>query len=149
MSSVHFVDTVTDITNMDISEVSIYGIENIPENCIGSTPLLAPRPDDFITDLTFTRESMGAGEMMNIEYVLHWQYLHAPMGSNNDLFETYNGMIENLAKIIEGISEITSLTGGVDLVIDGIEKIAVIKDITGNEFHGVELSIRVTEFINL
>lgn len=150
MSSNVQIATITEsIAGIDLPTIDIRDVNSIPESVVHYAPVLSPRPDDFITDLTFTRESFGAGEMMNIEYRMHWQYFHAPVGSGLALFAVYGDMVSNLAKIIEKIADTVKIEGAIDVKIDNINRIAVLKDASNNDFHGVELSLLVTEFINL
>jgi hypothetical protein len=144
-------DTVTNsIAALTVTGVTIKDIHDIPENAMETGPIMFPRPDGFVTDMTFTRESQGGGgtALMNLGYTLTYVYCHAPIGSGPDgLFSTYSGMITNIVLILEKIFASDNITGAVDMQLAGVSNIGPVQDPAGNAYHGVEITLRVLEFI--
>ena len=151
-TTVHFSTIAQSIADIDFSDlgVSVVDIEHIAENTAFTLPLLAPRPDNFLTDIIFTRESFGVSgnEKMTLEYNMHWQYFHAPAGSGLGLFSVYGSMIDNLAGIIEKIMDNDAPSGAIDMQIKEINNIAIFKDPAGNDVLGVDLTLNIKEFVN-
>ena len=145
------IDTVTNsIAAWSISGVTIRDIHDIPEDVILLGPILFPRPDGFVTDMQFTRESQGGAgtAMMNLSYTLNYVYCHTPIGSGlGGLFSTYSGLITNLALIIEKVFASDNASGAVDLQLAGVSNVGPVSDPSGKAYHGVEIALRITEFI--
>lgn len=121
----------------------------IPVNGITECPYFAPRPDNFITDISLTREAFGGSgtEPMNLVYTTHWTYCHAPIGTVLT-FTDYGDMIANIATILETLADNDLVDGAVDIQVLGVPNIAQVFDAAGNAYHGAIISIRVLEFIN-
>jgi len=143
--------TVADsISNLSISGVNVKDIDQIPESALSVLPVFYPRPNEFITDLKWSRESYGADSAaaMNLTYTLHYYYLHAVVGSGGGLLAVYSGLITNLVLILKAIFENSNPTGAVDMQLLSISSIGVLTDPAGEtKYHGVEVSLRITEFI--
>ena len=150
MTNVQFATIAQSIADIDLVSRGIRSksADNIPVNGLTECPYFAPRPRDFITDIQFSREAFGSNgtEPMNLTYTMHWQYFHAPVGQALS-FSSYEDLISNLAYILEQIADNDAPEGAIDMRIFNVDTIAGIQDPAGNNFHGVELSIQVTEFI--
>jgi len=144
-------ETVTSsIAALTITNVRVMDITNIPEGTKLAGPILYPRPQEFVTDIEFTRESQGGNgtALMNLSYSLHYVYLHAPIGAGvGGLFSVYSGLISNLVLIMEKLFASDAITGVVDLQLEEVSSIGPVSDPAGNAYHGVEISLRVLEFI--
>lgn len=145
------IDTVSaSIAALTISGVTIKSSASIPESAMMLCPILFPKPDGFVTDMEFTRESQGGNgtALMNLSYTLNYVYCHAPIGSGvGGIFTTYGPLITNLALILEKIFASDTLTGAVDITLSGVTNIGPVVDPAGNAYHGVEIALRVLEFI--
>lgn len=150
MTEVQFSTIAQSIADIDLSARGIhsYGADNIPVNAVMDCPAFSPRPRDFITDVQFSRVAFGSGgtESMNLVYTMHWQYFHAPIGTNLT-FESYAALLDNLAYIVQQIADNDAIEGAVDMVLLSIPTIAGLQDPAGNVFHGVEIALQITEFI--
>ena len=143
--------TVADaIAALNISGVTVRDIDQIPESALPILPVLYPRPNEFITNLKWSRESYGADSAaaMNLTYVLHYHYLHAVVGSGGGLLSVYSGLITNLVKILAAIFDDSNPSGAVDMQLVSISSVGVLTDPVGEtKYHGVEISLQVTEYI--
>jgi len=139
------IETITNaIEALSVSGVVIRDIDNVPEHVRLSGPILFPRPNEFITDIEFTRVSQGGGgtAQMNVSYTLNYVYCHAPIGSGvGGLASVYSGMI------LEKLFASDNPTGAIDMTVESISNVAVVSDPAGNQYNGVEIGLRITEFL--
>ncbi len=141
--------TVADsISNLSISGVTIKDIDQIPDTARMLTPLLIPQPNNFITDLQVSFETFGSngGAKINTTYTLNYVFLFCEVGSGLGSFAAFSGLIGKLQDILVAINSNDAITGAVDMKIGSIGNIGVITDPAGNEFWGLEFSLRVLEY---
>ncbi len=141
--------TVADsISNLSISGVTIKDIDQIPDTARMLTPLLIPQPNNFITDLQVSFETFGSngGAKINTTYTLNYVFLLCEVGSGLGSFAAFSGLIGKLEDILVAINSNDAITGAVDMKIGSIGNIGVITDPAGNEFWGLEFSLRVLEY---
>lgn len=141
--------TVTDsISNLSISGVTIKDIDQIPDIARMLTPLLIPQPNNFITDLQVSFETFGSngGAKINTAYTLNYVFLYCEVGSGLGSFAAFSGLVGKLQDILVAINSNDAITGAVDVKISTIGNIGVITDPAGNEFWGLEFSLRVLEY---
>lgn len=130
-----------------IHSVDIY---NLPVDAGKLCPLFAPNPDNFLTEPLFERVTLGSNgvEAMNLEYNMHWVYYHAPIGANLGLFSVYGQMIENLAAILTKIFDNDATPEAIDIKLQDVPRIAIIKDPAGHDYHGIEIVLHILEYVN-
>lgn len=92
-----------------------------------------------------TYGSMGAAKI-NSNYSLNYIYLHCDVASGLGAFAPFLGIYQSLQVILETIFTNDVVTGLVDLQLGSIGKVGVITDPAGNEFWGVNFSLKVLEF---
>lgn len=150
-STVRLTRIVDSIADMDWSARGIHSatFASMPVNASAVCPVLTPQPDNPVTDVQFTRQTYGAGgsAKMDLEYTLHYLYFHAPIGAGLGLFSVYNAMMENIDYILEQIMDNDAPEGAIDMQVLNIPRIAPIKDAAGNDYHGMEIALRVKEFM--
>lgn len=138
------------IAALNISGVHVRDIDQIPESAMSILPVLYPRPNEFVTNMSFERETFGgdSGATMTLRYVLNYQYLHAVVGSGGGLLAVYNGLITNLVRILEAIFADSNPDGAWDMQLLTVSNIGVLTDPAGMEkYHGVEISLQVIDNI--
>ncbi len=143
--------TVADsIAGLSITGITIKDIDQIPDNASMLCPLLIPRPDGFVTDISPSFESFGSGgtAKMNLEYTLNYVFLHSQIGSGINTYATFSDLISKLVAIIAKIMANDAITGAVDIQVQSIGEIGVVNDPAENEYWGVPLAFRVKEFVN-
>ena len=149
-ADVNLVAIADALSALQVSGVNVRDIDQIPENATNIVPVFFPIPNGFITDMVWERETFGADTVakMNLTYVLHYRYLHAPIGSGGGLLAVYAGLIKNLVKILQAIFADSNLSGEVvDVSLNGISDIGALPDPAGNPFHGVDITLKVLEYI--
>lgn len=149
MTAVNLVTIANSISAITITGVTVKTLAKIPVDGIAECPFFAPRPDNFITGISLTRESFGGSgaEKMNLVYTMHWQYYHAPIGTLLS-FQDYADMLENIEVILETLANNDAPSGAIDMLIQDIPTIAQVADAAGNYYHGAVISLKITEFIN-
>jgi len=140
--------TITNsIAALSVSGVTIKDIDEIPQSGRLITPVLFPRPNEFVTEFEPTFQSFGSNGTAKIDlgYNLHYVYLHAEAGTGIGAFDAYNGMITKLSAILVALLSNDALTGLVDQkpIIEGM---GVIEDPSGVEYWGIMFALRVLEF---
>lgn len=140
--------TVADsIAGLSISGVTIKDIDQIPDSAKLLCPLLIPQPNDYVTNLTYTRQSFGSmgAEKLDCTYSLNYIYLHCELGSGLGAYAPYAGIISKLELILETVMSNDTITGAVDIQVGNIGSIGVINDPAGNQYWGVIFSLNVLE----
>lgn len=136
------------IAGLTISGVTNKGIDAIPESASMLCPLLIPQPDNFVTGLTYARQTVGSMGSAKIDcnYTLNYVYLHCETGSGINTYAPYAGIISKLETILEKILANDVVSGAIDIQISSIGTIGTIQDPAGNQFWGLMFSISVLEF---
>jgi len=140
--------TVADsIAGLTISGVTIKDIDQIPDTARMLCPLLIPKPDNFVTDLSVSFETFGSngGAKINTNYTLNYVFLFCEVGGMG-AFAAFSGLVSKLSAILVSINSNDAITGAVDVKINSIGNIGVITDPAGIEYWGLEFSLRVLEY---
>jgi len=150
MTTVNLVDIITGISQLTFTGINTRDIDAVPEDVESLCPLFCPRLDKFLTNPRFTRQSFGAANeaRMDWDYDLTWLYYHAPLADNIDWLSFYGEMFTGLAVIAAKFFSTNPVTGAVEMILQDIPDIAVLKDVVGKEYHGVEITIHIKEFVN-
>lgn len=147
--AVNFTTVTNSIAALTVAGVTIKDVDEIPMDALKILPVMFPKPDNFITNVTFSRETYGTGgtAKMNFSYTLNYRYLHSPVGARLNMLSAYSGLITNLAAILVEIFENDKLAGLVDLQLESIGQIGPLTDLAGQTtYHGVDIGLRVLEF---
>ena len=142
------ISTVADsIAALTISGVTIKDIDQIPDTARMLCPLLIPKPDNFVTDLSVSFETFGSngGAKINTNYTLNYVFLFCEVGGMG-AFAAFSGLVSKLSAILVAINSNDAITGAVDMKINSIGNIGVITDPAGVEYWGLEFSLRVLEY---
>jgi len=136
------------IAGLTISGVTIKDIDQIPDSARMLTPLLIPQPANFVTNLSVSFETFGSntGAKINTNYTLNYVFLFCEVGSGLGSFAAFSGLVTKLMAILNAINSNDAITGAVDVKINNIGNIGVITDPAGNDFWGLEFSLRVLEY---
>ena len=141
--------TITNsIAALSISGVTVCDIDQIPQSAHLLTPILFPRPNDFVTDFKQEFVSFGSNgaAKINFEYNLHYVFLYAEAGSGIGAFDMYSGLITKLSAILVAIASNDAVSGLVDLQTSTIGNIGIVEGPSGDQYWGLMLSLRVLEF---
>ena len=142
--------TVADsIAGLSISGVNIKDIDQIPDNASMLCPLFIPNPSGFVTDISPSFETFGSNgnAKMNLAYTLNYIFLHSEIGSGVSAFSAYSDLLSKLTSIIAAIMSNDTITGAVDIRLQGISSVGVVTDPAEHEYWGVQFSFRVLEYV--
>jgi hypothetical protein len=143
------ISTVADsIAGLTLSGVTIKDIDQIPDAARMLCPLIIPNPANFVTDVSISFETYGSngGAKINTNYTLNYMFLFCEVSSGLGAFAAYSGLIAKLSAILVLINSNDAITGAVDVKINSIGNIGTITDPAGNDFWGLEFSLKVLEY---
>ena len=145
-----YIATVADsISKLSISGVTCKDIDQIVSSYLSQPALFAPRPDDFITNISVTPASLGSGssKQVDLQYTLNYVYYHCSLGSTLN-FAAYSAMITNIAAILVALITNDTITGAVDMTVQEVSGVGPVLDPAGNAFHGCNIAVTIMQLIN-
>lgn len=150
MSATIDITTVTNaIESLSISGVTVLDIDEIAESMQMSPATLAPRPENFITGISVTRDEMS-GQALRLHYTLNYRYYHCAItGGLGGLFGSYPVMIAKIALILLAFCSDASLSGAMDNTEPSVSNIGPVHDPAGSPFHGCEFSLNIMQFLEV
>jgi hypothetical protein len=142
-----FATITNSIAALSISGVTIKDIDEILQTARMICPVLLPQPNDFVTDFEPTFQSFGSNgtPKIDLNYTLHYVYLHCEAGGGLSQLDIYAGLMTKLSAILVALLSNDAVTGLVDMKPD-IGNIGVIEDPSGNQYWGVMFSLRILEY---
>lgn len=143
-------DTVTNsIASLSITDVTILDTDQIPDSLGLDSHILAPMPQGFITGVTVTRDELS-GQKLRLSYTLTYRYYHSKMaGGLGGLFGTYAGMVDKAAAILLAFSSDATLTGALDNDLPTLGEFGPVSDPAGNGYHGFDITLRITQLLEV
>lgn len=137
------------IAALSVSGVTLKDVDEIPEDVTGLGPIIMPSPA-FVTNFTVDPQSFGGGStaMMDVFYNFNYRLLVFPTGSGRGYLGVYDVLVDKLALFLDAVLAIDTFTGGVGISVDGISNFGVIPDPADNNYFGVEITLRIQEFVN-
>ena len=139
--------TVTDsIAALSISGVTVKDSDQIPQAIGAGYKVLCPRPDNFITGLSITPDEVSK-QLLRLRYTLNYQYFHSRIGAK--LFDSYSAMLGKLALILVAFANDATLSGAIDNGAPSVGRLGPTMDAAGNKYHGCELSMQITQFLEV
>lgn len=135
------------ISRLSVEGVTILDIDAITTQYILAPYTLAPRPDGWFSNLSVTVDTFGTlgTEKLTMTYNLTYRYFHTALGNQLN-FASYSHMIDNIVNIAEVILTNDTVTGAIDLRLAGISDIGPVSDPAGNQYHGCDFTLLVTEY---
>lgn len=113
-------------------------------------PLLMPRPDNFVTDFSVTRDTLGAdAALKTARYMLNYIFYFAPVTQGVGLFEKYDEMVTAAAVILNHLATNTNLSGSTDILPASVPSFGAQADAAGTLFHGCEIALAVSQFMEV
>ena len=143
-----FVSIVLAIADLSIPGVDIKDASSIPEGGMLITPVLFPRPDNFITGFTPVVGTFGINGTVQrtANYTLNYRYLHSTLGGMAGLYSTYESFLENVEAILEAILNDDTITGATNVRFGTIPAMGTVMDNAGNTFLGCDITIEIEEY---
>jgi hypothetical protein len=130
--------------------VTIKDVDAIPQAVEArDCPIIYPKPDGFLSGLEVEVDSFGSTQAKKtVRYVLTYMFLHAPVGAGRGLFDVYEGCVTNVLAFLDALIANDALSGSVDIQPSGVTSFGPVPDPSGTVFHGCEIALAVTEFVN-
>ena len=147
MTTLHVADVAAAIAALDIDGVTIYDLDQMPQAVDErACPVLGPSSHEpsFLTDWTAKRLTTQGNYQM--EYVLNYKLFQAKIGKDRGLFAQYPAMVNYAAAVVNAFLAITHVEGCKHLAVASLPQFGNIVDASGQQFHGCQIAIRVTEF---
>ena len=113
-----------------------------------SCPLLTPRPAQFVTGLTITRDTFGAdAAYKTVKYMLNYLFFFCPLGQGATLYEKFDDMVTAAAVILNYFGTHTNLSGATDILPGVVEDFEPVINADGALYHGCGIPFAVTQFM--
>jgi hypothetical protein len=147
--SVKIATVTAAIAALNISGVNVRDAGKIPESVNPQDcPLLAPRPDNFVTNLSVEEESFGgpAAARKSCRYTLNYNFYFAPVAEGHSLFEGYAAMVTKAAAVLLALAT-TILSAAHEHQVSGIPQFGPVVDAAGTLFHGCVISVNVRDLM--
>jgi hypothetical protein len=150
-TAIHFDTVANSIAALTITGITVLSVDDVPESAQTLTPIMFPRPNDFITNLHEVQPERTFGtsgaEASTWEYTLNYMYLHCQIGATlGGLNAIYAGAITNIIAISDVIMNNDTLTGAADVRLETIPSIGQVLDPGGKFYYGCELAVTVREY---
>ena len=150
MSGIKLPSLLAQIAAISIAGVRVVDYDSIPTEILErDCPVLYPKPNELVSNLTVERETFGldsnANTKKNVTYDLRYVLAYQKIGAGRNLFESYPDMVDKIFAVQEAITELDTTGGVIDITCAPVTW-GVVQDPSGNAFHGCEFSFRVLEF---
>jgi len=145
-ASVDLMTVTNSIAALSISGVTVKDADEIPSAIGAAVAILAPRPDNFVTNFAVNHAELSK-QNLDVTYTLNYNYYHCAVGGV--MFADYAAMLGKLVLIVKAFSDNAVLTGAIDNGSPKINRIGPIQDPAGNTYHGAEISIDITQFLEV
>jgi hypothetical protein len=146
-ATVNFSTVTNSIAALSIAGIGILDTDQIPDTIGLDTHVLAPVPNGFISDVAVTRDELS-GQLLRLGYTLRYRYYHCVIGTNS-LFAAYAAVIDAAAAILLAFANDATLAGALDNDGPSIENIGPVADPTGKGYHGFDVVIHITQFLEV
>lgn len=144
--------TITgEIAALTISGVTIKDYDEIVASWVSHPNVLYPNPDaPFLTNFKVEYVSFprGASAKADFSYTLNYRFLGTQVGQNNSILKAYPDMIAKVLLIINSMVTNHSYASGSASVELGPVTFGSRVDPAGNQFHGADIALNVTEMQN-
>ena len=115
-------------------------------------PVIIPKPDGYLSNFRYARKSFGPGTVaaIDITYTLTYRLLHSAVGEGmSGVFSTYAAMVAIVSVFLDAIIANDTITGAVDVQPANVIEFGLVYDPAGKTaFHGCDIPIDITEFVN-
>ena len=139
------------IDDISVSGVTIKNYDGIVSNWLSTPNVLYPSPESFLTGFSMEYQSFphGATAQVNLKYTLNYRFLGTALGNMGNFPTAYADVVDKVVLIVNAIITNHSLvSGAADIELRNIS-FGPRDDPAGNNYHGADIAIDVTEMQNL
>lgn len=140
------------ISQIAIDGVTVKDVNELSGSWKNTNHILYPNPEQpgWITNFKINQLSFprGANAKVDVSYTLNYRYLSVAIGDIANFPKAYNELANEVADIVAAIMAIDApYSGAVDMVIGGLS-LGGRKDLAGNDYHGADIQLLITEMQN-
>ena len=138
------------ISSISISGVTVKDMDQVVANWQSTPNVLYPNPDGYMTGfgLDYKSFTRGASSQVDIKYTLNYRFLGTQVGNLGNMPVAYAAMISKVVLIINAMITTTApYDGKVDLVLGSVT-FGMREDPAGNQYHGADIALNITEMQN-
>ena len=143
--------TVTSaIESISISGVTVRDYDGVVVNWVSTPNVLYPNPDNFLTNFSLEYKSFthGASAQVDFSYTLNYTFLGTQVGNIGNFPTAYKDLVDKVVLIINAIVTNHSAASGDASIELGAVAFSALNDPAGNQYHGANIAINVTEMQN-
>lgn len=146
--SIKIITVLDSISALSVSGVTVKDVNEVDEAWQVRGAVLYPLIDNLMSFSRPTRQSFGVGsaKRLDINYVLNYRLLYAPVGSGRGVKDIFSGLMTTVAATLDALNVLDAPSGSVDIEASINEGRPVVKDPAGNDFWGCDFTINVLEF---
>lgn len=148
-AALHIVDIITAIKALTISGLTIYGLDDLPEQVDARSDVsMFPDPFGYITNLTIANVTFGAHDAAkDARYRINYVFAVKSTQAGRGLYEYIQPTAEIAQDIIEILttSDLTA-AGAVETTVS-CPFIGQVEDPAGNKFHGGKIAVDILDFV--
>lgn len=153
MTATLYLSNIADaISSIIVSGVTVKDVDQLSMNWQGQANILYPNPNPpgFVSNFSMVFDSIlqGAESAMTIRYALNYRFLGTAIGDAGTFTQAYAGVVSKLVLIVNAILATPApYDGRVEMVLGAVD-IGAKTDPAGNQFHGADFSLLITEMQN-
>lgn len=146
------IDTITAaIAGLTVTGVTIRDTSNLTDHVEHrDEPLLAPRPNSFVTFQPVQRDTYGLASIAKktVTFELSYRFFHSDAGEGRGLYDQFPDFMDKIFAINDALIAADALNGTVDMQLTGNPQFGVVQDGAGGNFWGADITVLCTLFIN-
>ena len=138
------------ISQMSVSGVTVKDKDEIVADWESLPNVLFPKPDGWITNFSMDFKSFlqGTSAAMDVSYTLTYRFLGTAVGDLSTFPVAYSTLVNKLVLILNAFIALDApYSGRVELVVGSVD-IGPKDDPAGNQYHGADITINITEMQN-
>lgn len=140
----------TAVAGLSVSGVTVKDLTGVPEEVFDrDCPIVYPNPANYVSMGGVSRETMGgdSGALKEVRYTLHYLFLHHEAGAERGQKDAAQDAVSKLYAFLSAVIANCDALTVIDITPDH-GPLQVVQDPSGKDFHGCEVSLAVTEWLN-
>lgn len=140
----------TAVAGLSVTGVTVKDLTAVPEEVFDrDCPIVYPNPANYISMDGVSRETLGgdSGALKEVRYTLHYTFLHHEAGAERGQKDAAQDSVSKLYAFLSAVIANSDTLAVINIVPDH-GPLQVVQDPSGKDFHGCEVSLTVTEWLN-
>lgn len=138
------------ISNISITGVTVKDKDQVAASWLSQPNVLYPNPENWITGFSIQYDTVlqGASAPMTIKYTLNYRLLTTQIGDIGTFPAAYSDLVDKIVTVLNALIGVPApYSGKVELIVGNIEIGGKI-DVVGNEYHGADIALNISEMQN-